>query len=74
MRYYLACGSAAILAGLVVVVDRTDLAGTTATDGQVSIIVRNEPKEERLLVVGSIIGWIGVITITMGVLNLKQME
>jgi hypothetical protein len=72
MRPLFILGMAAIMAALFIIFDRTALAGRTITQGEVAVTERDETKEERLFVVGGVLGGLGIVTLIVAVLGTRS--
>lgn len=72
MRYYLFIGTVALLTALSLIFGRETLAGKTITQGDVAITERDELWEERLYVIGGVLGGLGLVVIFIGVAGTKS--
>lgn len=66
MRPSLVIGLLLIVAGLFLALARIPLAGKTITVGEISLTERDEAGEQRLLLIGGLIGGVGLIVIVAG--------
>ncbi len=74
MKSAVVFGVLAVVAALVLIMNRTTLAGTTITvaSGDVAVTERNEPREIRLFWFGSLLGGAGIVVLLIAVLGTKR--
>ena len=72
MRLSLWFGIVSLLVAVLLIFGRVTLAGKTITQGEVSVTERNELWEERLYLMGGILGGLGIIVMFIGVAGVKS--
>ncbi len=72
MKFALLFGSFALLTALTLILGRATLAGKTITQGDVAITERNELWEQRLYLIGVILGGLGIVVIFGSVAGIKS--
>lgn len=71
LKVSLFVGSLTLLIALLLIFGRTTLAGKTITQGDVTITERNELWEERLYLIGGMLGGLGFLVLLAGVAGIK---
>ena len=72
MRLSLWFGTVSLLVAVLLIFGRVTLAGKTITQGELSVTERNELWEERLYLMGGILGGLGIIVMFIGVAGVKS--
>lgn len=72
MKFTLWFGSLALLTAMTLIFGRATLAGKTNTQGDVVITERNELWEERLYLIGVMLGGMGIVVIFASVAGIKS--
>ena len=72
LKLSLLFGTMAVAVALLLIFGRTTLAGKTITQGDVAIIERDELWEERLYLIGGLLGGLGIVVVFVGVAGTRS--
>ena len=71
LKLSLLFGAITVLVALLLIFGRTTLAGKTITQGDIAVTERDEIWEERLYLIGGLLGGLGIIVMFAGVAGIR---